>query len=132
MKTETMEPKRLDLPSEAENQAALNELFAEMRASRDAVRAGLPAACEGIATLVAACRQKTGQSYKIRALLFSLWNGKPASLLEIVGMDRALREALLAVMAVFGCDEFFYDAIGDAFNGAGLLDWFCEESEVAA
>jgi len=79
--------------------------------------------------LVTVCFNKTGQSYKIRALLYSLWNGKPASLLEIITLDHELRAALLIVMAAFGDSQFFYDEIKAAFVERGLFDWFVEEGD---
>jgi hypothetical protein len=78
--------------------------------------------------LVQACRHKTGQSYKLRGLLYSLWNGKPYSLLEIITLDRVLREHLLTVLEHFGSDLFFYKEIKDAFTQAGLFDWFCDQA----
>ena len=46
---------------------------------------------QALTMLVKCCRHKTGQGYKVRGLLYSLWNGKPYSLLEIVSLDRQLR-----------------------------------------
>lgn len=82
-----------------------------------------------IQQLIAAMRQRTGQGYKLRALLYSLWNGKPASLLNIVDLDPPLRAALLAVLAVFGRHDFFYDEIKAHFVEAGLFEWFTEEGD---
>ncbi len=79
--------------------------------------------------LVKACAHKTGQSYKLRGLLYSLWNGKPYSLLEIVTLDRLLRDNLFCVMENFGSTLFFYDDIKKPFTDAGLFDWFVEEGE---
>lgn len=79
--------------------------------------------------LIAACRHKTGQSYKLRGLLYSLWNGQPYSLLEIITLDQSLRHALLVVIANFGAPKFFYAEIKSAFVAAGLFDWFCEQYE---
>jgi hypothetical protein len=107
----------------------LDEFFAGERASRRAIAAALPAAREGICRIAEACAHKTGQSYHLRALLFSLWNGKPTRLIEIVNLDQALRMDLLAVLAVFGCDAFFYAEIQDAFKRGNLFEWFLEESE---
>ena len=79
--------------------------------------------------LVRVCGHKTGQSYKVRALLYSLWNGKPASLLELVTLDAEIKIGVLRVAMYFGTSEFFYDQIKDAFVVAGLFEWFCEEGE---
>ena len=81
------------------------------------------------------CAAKTGQSYKLRALLFSAWNGKPTSLLELTGLDWAIKTNLLTVLLAFGCEPgggtpgFFYEAITDAFTAAGLLEWFTAEGD---
>lgn len=77
--------------------------------------------------LVAVCRHGTGQGYKLRALLYSLWNGKPASLLEVRALDSQLKMDLLTVMAAFGSPNFDYDQIKSAFVRANLFDWFIEE-----
>jgi hypothetical protein len=84
---------------------------------------------DAINTLADCCANKTGQGYKLRALLYSLWNGKPASLLEIVTLDRNLRLCLLTVMEHFGEPTFFYEEIKSAFNKRGLFLWFCDEGE---
>lgn len=67
-------------------------------------------------------------------MLFSLWNGKPYPLIEVVSLDAEIRVKLVIVITAFGrrCDgkEFFYDAISEPFKAAGLFDWFTSESEV--
>lgn len=80
-----------------------------------------------LARLVQVCSHKTGQGYKLRALLYSLWNGKPASLLDVVGLDSGLRLDLCMVIMGFGTPGFFYDEIKSEFVKAGLFDWFVEE-----
>lgn len=82
---------------------------------------------DSLAILVDCCRHKTGQSYKLRGLLYSLWNGQPYSLLEIVNLDFSLRWALLNVLANFGAPKFFYAEIKTAFVAAGLFEWFIEQ-----
>jgi hypothetical protein len=82
---------------------------------------------QALNSLVTYCRQQTGQGYKLRGLLYSLWNGKSYSLLEIICLDRALRVNLIIVLARFGANNFFYDEIKTEFVAAGLFDWFCEE-----
>lgn len=88
-----------------------------------------PELFDALENLVDACAHKTGQGYKLRALLYSLWNGKPASILEIVSLDWNLRQQFLIVCAGFGQRGFFYDEIKSAFVRRGLFDWFCEEGE---
>jgi len=81
--------------------------------------------------LVRVCSQKTGQSYKVRALLYSLWNGKSTSLLEIVTLDLRIRQDLLQVLSEFGAPGFFYDEIKSEFAHQRLFDWFIEEGGAA-
>ena len=82
-----------------------------------------------IEELADVCAHKTGQSYKLRSLLYSLWNGKPASLNEVTGLDYELKIKLCMVILAFGTPEFFYDEIESAFVKRGIFDWFCEEGE---
>lgn len=77
-----------------------------------------------LSQLVNVCTHKTGQSYKVRNLLYSLWNGHPTSLLEVVCLDSAIRENLLIVLESFGHPGFFYDEIKSEFVNRGLFDWF--------
>lgn len=92
------------------------------RMRKEAVGKAVPA----LARLVQMCGQKTGQSYKVRALLYSLWNGCSVSLLEVVSLDWSIRCDVLAVTLAFGDDDFFYGDIEQAFTDAGLFKWFIE------
>lgn len=105
------------------------EFFAGMKEQRQRSAARAAEAKAAMPLLVAAMRNKTGQSYHLRALLYSLWNGQPASLLEVVNLDDALRDALLKVVAAFGGVEFFYDELAQPITAAGLFDWFVEEGD---
>ena len=96
-----------------------------MQRENDLVRAA--SALAALPLLIEACSHKTGQSYHLRSLLYSLWNGQPASLLDVVHLDRSLRDALLSVVSAFGSDVFFYNEVSGAFKSAGLFDWFIEE-----
>ncbi len=100
--------------------------MATVRFERDRA---VPPAKLALDELVKVCANKTDQSYKIRALLYSLWNGKPRSLLEILSLDWELRKHLLSVLKAFGHDAFFYKQIRDAFQQRGLLDWFLQEGD---
>lgn len=111
--------------------AAVQKMFAKMRQTRLERDAAVQPAKAALHRLVEVCRHKTGQGYKLRALLFSLWNGKPTSLLELVGLDWAIRQDLNLVLLAFGHEEFFYDAVSESFDLAGLLEWFTEEVEAA-
>lgn len=79
---------------------------------------------------------QTGQGFKLRALLYSLYNGQPASLLDVVCLDWAIRKDLGAVVLAFGFDDphgsthFFYGALKSAVQAAGLWSWFVEADVV--
>lgn len=116
-----------------ESQAAiadsLRRIAAMQREHAEAAQFARPA----LERLVKAMRGGTGQSYKIRRLLFSLWNGKPADLSDVLCLDWPLRKDVSAVMLGWGfsghgCQqEFFYKAMEAACASAGILDWFREE-----
>lgn len=105
----------------------LSAIVARQRAAVDLARPAL-------ARIVGAMTHKTGQGYKLRCLLYSLWNGKPAPLIECVGLDHELREDFCAVILAWGYGrgewEFFYDAMQKAIRDAGLWPWFLEEQTV--
>ena len=120
--------------------AASDEFFAQMNRVR---KEHFHAAQEGrraLDRLVDAMAMKTGQSYKVRALLYSIWNGsKPADVSELLAMDWDVRKDVCAVLLGFGYEDgprgdkannFFYDAMTGALKKAGLFDWFCEAGEV--
>jgi hypothetical protein len=126
----------IDPPSEEENKAALDEFFAMERKQRDEGREAVKAAIPALDRLCEVMKGRSGQPYKVRALLYSLWNGQPASLVEIVGLDWEIKKDMCAVMLAFGresgpwCKEehsFFYDEIREAVKRAGQLEWFLEE-----
>ena len=94
----------------------LAALLAVERGRRETIAAALPAAHAGLAKLVECCATKIGQGDKLRALVSSLWNGKPAPLIEITGLDFDLREALLAVLRCVGSDSIFFETVQDAFK----------------
>lgn len=109
--------------------AVLSSFGAHLRETRVKQLAAIEAAVPALERLVQVCVHCTGQSYKVRHLLYSLWNGQAASLLEIVALDWAIKEDLLAVLLAFGSEPkghepFFYDAIAGAFRARGLMDWF--------
>lgn len=106
----------------------LRGLFSRINAQRQERRELAEQASEALKRLVGACAQKTGQGYHLRDLLYSLWNGQPASLLEMVSLDWELRKDLLTVLGAFGYEgeglSFFYDEVRAAFEERGLFDWF--------
>ncbi len=114
-----------------EREAVMASFGAHIRHVKQKQLLAIEAAKPALERLVTVCAQKTGQSYKVRELLYSLWNGQAASLLEIVTVDWAIKEDLLAVLLAFGSEPkgeapFYYDAISDAFERQGLMDWFTE------
>lgn len=134
-------------PTEEENKAALDEFFADQRKmnaeKREAVKAAIPA----LERLCEVLKDRSGQPYKLRAILFSIWNGKPASLVEIVCLDWDIRKDLCAVLLAYGYDappqfegqpseksapDFFYDEIRTAITKAGQWNWFLEAGQEEA
>jgi len=112
-----------DFTGTAERDTA--NFFARIKAEREAVRSQIPAAKSAMTRIALACKGgESGQTLKLRSLLFSLWNGQPTSLIEIISLDRCLREDLLSVLRVFGSEEFFYEEVKLSFARVGLLDWF--------
>ena len=107
----------------------LRDHFRSLRQAKAEQELAIEAAEEAIKRLVMVCANKTGQSFHLRALLFSLWNGKKAELLNVVNLDWALRKDLCAVILAFGCEPFFYDAVRDAFDRKGLLEWFIAQAD---
>ncbi|MGA3170324.1 MAG: hypothetical protein ABSE62_04865 [Chthoniobacteraceae bacterium] len=123
-------------PTEEENKAALDEFIAEDRKQRNEARESATAAMPAVDRLCEVMRGRSGQPYKVRALLYSLWNGQPVSLVEVVGLDWKIKKDLCAVILAFGyesgpfCKEefsFFYDAVTAAVKRAGQFEWFLEE-----
>lgn len=98
--------------------------------------ASVAPALEALQRLVGCCAQKSGQSYKLRSLLWSLYNGKPASLLDVVALDTDLRRDLGAVLLAWGYEgaraRFSYREMREAFESAKLWLWFEAESEEGA
>lgn len=111
----------------------LIEQLTQERNNRLEMREAVAKAIPAMARLAEVLKGRSGQPYRLRGLLFSLWNGKPFSVLEIVGFDWAIRKDLAAVLLVFGFEDklakFFYDAVRDAIKAAGQWEWFIEESE---
>ncbi len=110
----------------------VEEFGAELKRTLRQQRGVIEFARVALPGLVDVCAAKTGQSYKVRALLYSAWNGQPTSVLDgLVGLDWSIKRDLLTVLLAFGCapggtPAFFYDAIREAFEHAGLFEWFCE------
>lgn len=136
----------IDEPTEEDRERVLKDFFGKLNTAAEERRAAVAAAQPALARLVNVMRQTTNQSGHVRGLLYSLFNGLPYSLLEIVSLDWAVQKDVAAVILAFGFEEseivdgkrvtttaFFYDAIKTAVTGAGLWAWFIEaESEVLA
>jgi hypothetical protein len=96
-------------------------------------RAAVQLARPALKRLVDVMRHKTGQGYKLRALLYSLWNGMPTTLNDVCGLDHQLRQDLCDVILAWGYGrgdwEFFYNAMKADVSNAGLWDWFLEAGD---
>ena len=111
-------------PTEEENKAVLEEFFAEARKRRNEGREAVAAAIPALDRLCEVMKGRSGQPYKVRALLYSLWNGQPAPLVEMCALDWEIKRDFCAVILAFGCESgpfckgepfsFFYDAVATA------------------
>ena len=130
MNTNTRHPQ----PDPTETKAALETFGVTLLRIREERRASVPPAQAALARLITAMAAKSGQSYHLRALLYSAWNGQPADLSNLLCLDWDLRKDLLAVLLAFGWEErqgppgsFYYDAIQKALTAANLFDWFTQQ-----
>ena len=126
-----------DEPTAEERDAVLKDFAGKLNTARDERRAAVAAAEPALQRLCGVMRQMTDQSGHVRGLLYSMFNGQPYSLLEIVAVDWAVQKDICAVLLAFGYEDretkFFYDSIKTAVVSAGLWDWFiAAESGVAA
>ena len=122
---------KIHIPTKEENDAALKEFFQRERIVRGQRRAAALVAIEALTRLCNILKDRSGQCYKVRNLLFSLWNGKPAPLIEVVGLDWEIRQDLGKVILAFGVEDhgvnFFYQALEKEIRKAGQWEWFLEE-----
>ena len=118
---------RIHFPTPEEEEALRQEFLQELKVLTgervEADSKALPA----MERLAEVLNGRSGQPYKLRSILWSLYNGKPTSLVEVVGLDWAIRKDLVAVILAFGSDSFFYDELKAAVTKAGQWDWFEEE-----
>jgi hypothetical protein len=126
-------------PREEDKQEVISSFADRMKSVVAEGRAAVATAKPALQRICAAMAQRTDQSYHLRALLYSLWNGQPTSLLEVVSLDRTLRNDFCAVLLAFGFsdgkEEFFYDAVTAELKSSGQFEWFIQEhkeSEVKA
>lgn len=119
----------LDQPPTEELKRMFFDLRRQQAAKFKLAQDGLAA----LPPLIRAMKHRTGQSYVLRSLLYSLWNGKPAALIDVLRLDPDLRAHLVAVVAGFGFDHetarFWYDDIKKPLQAAGLFEWFVEEGD---
>ncbi len=78
--------------------------------------------------LVPVLSGRSGQSYKLRGILFSMWNGQPFSWNEIVSMDTDIRKDLSVLIVAWGHDGCFYTELQRAVTAAGQWHWFLEQA----
>lgn len=104
--------------------AVFDELGRQLREARQGRRAAAKEAHAALVRLAAACKHHSGQSYDLRAMLYSLWNGEARSVRNCVtGLDWQLqRDGDADVPALWDA------AIQVAFEQAGEWDWFLQEA----
>jgi hypothetical protein len=133
-----METFRIDEATEEEKAATLNSFFETQRKVNKERKAAVEVAIPALERICEAMRMKTGQSYHLRSLLYSLWNGQSAPVNAVLDLDWELRKDFCAVLLAFGFEygatSFFYDAMTAQLKKARLFEWFLEahESGVAA
>jgi len=123
--------KVIHFPTPEEEEAAMNEFFDRQKLVQEQWPAAAIAGQQALERLVKVLCERSGQPYKVRALLYSLWNGKPAQLIDVVNLDWEIRQDLVAVIAGFGYESngvsLFYRALEDAVKAVGQWEWFLEE-----
>lgn len=115
----------------AEAKKQLDAAIEQQRNNRMQHKLAAVEAKEAMEQLCQAMVSKTGQAFKLRALLYSLWNGKPATLSDVLCLDWFLRMQLVAVISGFGYEgaevKFFYDDMKATLDRHNLMTWFIEE-----
>lgn len=105
--------------------------FARQRGVTSERRLAAQQAIPAMQRLTEILKCRSGQPYHLRAILFSLWNGKPVELTEILSFDWEIRKDLAQVLLAFGYEDdqvkFFYQAVEQTIRAAGQWDWFLEE-----
>ena len=126
---------KIHFPTEEEEKASIEKFFAQEMEMRQERRAAVKLAIPALQRLCAVLRERSGQPYHLREILYSLWNGKPAPFVDIVHFDWEIRRDLAAVILAWGYEDeevkFFYDALKQAVAEAGQWKWFEQEHENA-
>jgi hypothetical protein len=122
----------IHFPSEVEAQAQIQQALSRMHAQRHEHRLAAINGLEALPRLIAVLRGKSGQSYKLRRLLYSLWSGTPgADLSDVVCFDWEVRRDLCRLLLGWGFEDhatkLFYSALESALCSAGLMEWFRQE-----
>jgi len=110
-----------------EEEKVLSAFFQSQKEIRDERSAAVLDARPALDRVVSTFAHRTGQSHKLRGLLYSLWNGKPWSLSDLLSLDWSLKKDILLVALAFGDDQFFYREIQDPIKSAGQWDFFLGE-----
>ena len=97
MSTATASGPVIHFPTEEENRAMLAETLKRERRNRVMRRDACLVALPALERLAMVMQGRSGQPYKLREILFSLWNGKPASLVLITGLDWEIRQNLASL-----------------------------------
>jgi len=106
------------------------EILERLAEERAAAKLHADLAVIALERLLPVLSGRSGQSYKLRGLLYSLWNGQPYSLLEIVNLDAAIKNDLSLVIMAWGYPGFFYDEMRNAIIATGQWAWFLEAEDV--
>ena len=110
----------------AKDQRALKQFFQHAKQCMDEQPAAAQAGLAALPRLVKACCHKGDTSYRLRGLLYSLFNGHPANLNDIQCLDWSLRKDLAAVILGMGSPGFSDDMILTAFETHNLGAWFLQ------
>jgi hypothetical protein len=110
----------------AEGQAQLRQFFAAVNQCTAEQKAAVEAALPALERLIEACSCGSGQSYKLRDLLYSLFNGQGCNLNDVQTLDWSLRKDLAAVILGSGSPGFPDHLIRERFKAHHLDTWFLE------
>lgn len=109
--------------------SAIQRMQATRAAHYQAAKVGQTA----LEQLVLVMKERTGQGYKLREMLFNLYNGRPADWSDILCLDYNLRQALCAVVLGWGYEDrevrFFYSYMQERLEAHGLFKWFADVKE---